>query len=174
MLALIRPFARPRAVLALLATALAAVAFALLGPFAPANASTSTVNVAGTFSFKGSLLVGCPTGSLLCTSGSMNGGVHGNFTMNLISALPAPDPGVQYFTGKLTLTSLAGKLNCTLDGAANFNTTSEGEFGEICVITGGTGTYANAKGDLRMIGTSTSQLLIIPSGTGIYQGTIHK
>jgi hypothetical protein len=81
---------------------------------------------------------------------------------------------VQYFTGKLMLTSLAGNLNCTLDGAANFNTASDGEFGEICVITGGTGTYANAKGDLRMIGTSTSQLLVIPSGSGIYQGTIHK
>jgi hypothetical protein len=108
---------------------------------------------------------------LLCTHGTMTGGLNGDFTLNLLAVQPSTDPGVQYFTGAFVLHTSTGILRCTLDGALDDKVGSEGEFGEICPITSGTGTFLGKRGDLRLIGTSTS-VLLIPTGAGIYDGTL--
>ena len=69
----------------------------------------------------------------------------------------------------MVLHAVGGDLRCDLNGAENAASGSEGEFGEICVITGGTGAFATAKGDLRLIGTSV-QSLLVPSGSGEFRG----
>lgn len=169
---LTRSTSRVRASLVAAAMAVIALVALMLGPLSPsARASSDGSNVSGNFAFSGSVLIGCPTGALLCTRGTITGGVNGSFTLKLLSTLPAPDPGIFYFTGLLAVHTATGNLNCTLDGAENASSSSDGAFGEICVISSGTGTYANAKGDLRMIGTSTSKLLI-PTGAGSYVGTV--
>lgn len=79
--------------------------------------------------------------------------------------------GVDYYDGKLVLHTGSGDVKCDPNGALNTNTTSQGEVGEICVITGGTGPYAHATGHFRMIGTSNGSLSS-PAGGGIYRGLI--
>lgn len=169
--AMIRPLARTRVVVALVVAS--AALFALMsGLFSQrAHAGSDGSQVSGNFSFSGSLLVGCPTGALLCTRGSFDGGLAGTFTLTLLTTVPAVDPGISYFTGSLAMRNDLGTLNCTLNGALDNRATSEGEFGEICVIKNGTGRYLGAKGDLRLIGTSTSKVFI-PTGAGEYQGHI--
>lgn len=169
MKALARTITRP--VIALMVTVAALLAL-LTGLFTQnSNAASDGSQVSGTFSFNGSLLVGCPTGALLCSKGSFTGGLQGDFTLVLLATVPSADLGINYFTGTLAMKSDVGNLNCTLDGALDSRTSSEGEFGEICVIKNGTGRYATAKGDLRLIGTSTSKLLV-PTGGGVFAGTI--
>jgi hypothetical protein len=136
-----------------------------------ARAADDGSHPSGSFDFNGSLLIGCPTGAVLCTQGHLSGGLTGSFTMTLLTITPSATPGVNFFTGYLVLNTASGQLRCGLNGATNETTSSEGEFGEICEINGGTGIYKSARGDLRMIGTSTSTLLI-PTGSGIYQGTV--
>ncbi len=80
-------------------------------------------------------------------------------------------PSTLFFTGKLVLHTRSGDLDCDLNGAEDTSSSSEGPFGEICTITGGTGAYMHATGDLRLIGTSTSTLLV-PTGKGSYVGSV--
>jgi hypothetical protein len=155
---------------ALLVSAVVMQAAGLLSQEARAGSDGSQVS--GNFSFSGRLLFGCPVGAALCTSGTMSGSLSGPFTLTLLTALPSPTLGVYYFNGKLVLHTSGGDLNCDLNGASDFNAASEGEFGEICVVTGGTGVYKTAKGDLRLTGTSTSVLGLIPSGGGSFQGLV--
>jgi hypothetical protein len=166
--AIVRLFTRTR----IMALVIAAAALFVPTMTPRAHAASDGAQVNGTFRYSGSLLVGCPAGALLCTHGSFSGGLSGSFTLTLLTTVPSVDPGVDYFTGWLAFRNGQGTFNCTLDGALDSVTTSEGEFGEICVMKNGTGAYAKVKGDLRMIGTSTSTLLIIPSGAGEFQGTI--
>lgn len=169
--ALIRPLARTRVVVALIVAS--AALFALMSGLVTqrAHGASDGSQVSGNFSFSGSLLVGCPPGALLCTHGSFDGGLSGTFTLTLLTTVPSIDPGINYFTGSLAMRNDVGTFNCTLNGALDSRSSSEGEFGEICVINNGTGRYLGAKGDLRLIGTSTSKLLI-PTGAGEYQGHI--
>jgi hypothetical protein len=65
-------------------------------------------------------------------------------------------------------------LSCQLAGALS-QTSPDGEFGEICEVNGGTGTYQGATGHLQLIGESvTSGTPIIGlKGAGQYLGTIN-
>ena len=175
MQAISRLFNRAR-IMVVTAVALAVALCAALGATplttSRAHAASDGAQVSGTFGFSGSLLVGCPNGALLCTHGTFTGGLSGSFTLTLLTTVPSVDPGINYFTGLLAFRNGQGTFNCTLDGALDSRTTGEGAFGEICVIKNGTGSYAKVKGDLRMMGTSSSTLLIIPTGAGSYQGTV--
>jgi len=157
---------------ALIGLGLAALAAGLTIWFSQAaHADSDGTHVSGDFSFAGKLLVGCPHGAVLCSSGSMTGGLAGSFTLSFSNLVPSPHFGVNYFAGKLVLTTDSGILRCDLNGALNTKSSSEGEFAEICVVTAGTGRYLGATGDLRMIGTSTERLGI-PTGAGEFVGTV--
>jgi len=67
-----------------------------------------------------------------------------------------------------------GNLSCQLAGALS-QLSADGEFGEICEIRGGTGTYRGATGHLQLIGESvTSGTPILGlKGAGNYLGTIN-
>ena len=168
--ALARPLARTRTLIVLAVAALTAVALVLVSPFSQ-SAKADGSAVTGTFSFTGSLIIGCPPGALLCTTGHLHGGIEAPFTLTLLSTAPTGDQGILFFTGRLVAKAPGGNLVCLLHGAENAKTGSDGEFGEICEFNGGTGAYAKAKGNLRMIGTSTQNLLV-PTGGGIYQGSL--
>jgi hypothetical protein len=159
---------RTRRTAAVLVVSLAAVAAVPLSRVAQASGPQQ---VSGSFNFAGKLIIGCPLGAVLCTSGTFTGGASGPFQFSITTLLPSTTIGVVYFDGHLVLHRTAGDIKCDLNGALNENTSSEGEFGEICVITGGTGAYAKATGDLRLIGTSGGGLTT-PVGAGIYQGRI--
>jgi hypothetical protein len=164
-------FARMRRRTAVAAVAAAAVAAGTVG-VTVGQAAGDASQPSGQFSFTGKLLVGCPAGAVLCTKTAFTGGLAGTGEFTLQAIVPSPTPHVFYFNGQMTLNTLRGQLKCALDGALNQDPTSQGEFGEICVIDGGTGVYKGAKGHLRLIGTSTSSSLILPTGGGDYRAFI--
>jgi hypothetical protein len=140
---------------------------------ATARAASDGSQVSGSFQFAGKLLTGCPLGSVLCTSGSFSGSFSAPFQFSILSILPSPTLGVEYFDGQLVAHTPSGDLHCDLNGALDARSSSVGEFGEICVITGGTGVYKNATGHLRLMGVSSlSPILGIPTGSGEFRGTI--
>ena len=124
----------------------------------------------GQFSFSPHVIVGCPVGAVLCTNVTYTGDIQGSGPLVLLAIVPSPTVGVNYFNGKQTIHTAQGDLRCDLNGATN-TLGAQGEFGEICSITGGTGAYAHAKGHLRMFGTSTN-VLGIPTGSGDYKASI--
>ena len=158
---------RKRTRVLVVTVALAAAAAVPLSQVALASSDT----LSGSFNFKGSLVIGCPVGAVLCTHGSFTGGVSGNFQFSILTLIPSATVGVDYYDGKLVLHTLLGDIKCDLNGALNENPKAEGEFGEICVINGGTGLYKGATGDFRLIGTSSGGLTA-PMGGGVYQGRI--
>jgi hypothetical protein len=153
---------------------LAAVSATAAGVFPQvAQAGTDGTQISGSFQFAGKLLTGCPLGAVLCTSGSFSGSFQAPFQFSILALLPSPTVGVEYFNGKLVAHATGGDLTCDLNGALDANSTSPGEFGEICVITGGTGVYQGATGHFRLNGLSTlSPILMIPTGSGDYRGSL--
>jgi hypothetical protein len=109
---------------------------------------------------------------VLCTSGSFSGSFEAPFQFSILTLLPSPTVGVEYFDGKLTAHTPSGDLNCDLNGALNANTSSEGEFGDICLIIGGTGIYQHATATSGFGESSLTPLLMIPTGGCQYEGTI--
>jgi hypothetical protein len=168
MLASITRVQKHRAIAAL---AVAAIAAGTVG-VTVGQAAGQASQPAGQFSFAGQLLVGCPTGAVLCTKTRFTGGLAGTGEFTLLSLVPSPTPNVYYFNGQMTLNTLLGELKCGLNGALNNDPKSQGEFGEICVINGGTGVYKGAKGHLRLFGTSTTSSVVVPSGGGDYKASI--
>lgn len=136
------------------------------------GAGAATRNVGGQFTFGAETLLDCPLGSVLCTKGNFTGNLAGPFTNVITSLLPSPNAGVSFFSGRLTLHSDVGDLRCGLNGAQNALST-DGEFAEICVVTGGTGQYQGATGHLELTGTSSANPPILgEQGTGTCNGTI--
>lgn len=138
-----------------------------------ASATTYTTSVSGRFTFGIASPLACPPVALLCATGTFTGSLQGSFTNALFYLSPAPTLGVAYYDGKITLITSTGALFCDLDGALN-TLSSTGEFGEICVITGGTGVFNQASGHLRLIGisTSTQPPILGEAGKGDYKGII--
>jgi hypothetical protein len=138
-----------------------------------ARAGTDGSQVSGSFQFAGKLLTRCPLGAVLCTSGSFSGSFQAPFQFSILTILPSATVGVEYFDGQLVAQTPTGDLHCDLNGALDARSNSVGEFGEICVITGGTGVYKSATGHLRLMGVSSlSPVLGIPTGSGEFRGTI--
>ena len=170
--ALVSRLRPPRRKMSVLVAVSAAVLAVLTAGVLSQSAGASTQQpVSGSFDFAGSLVVGCPIGAVLCTHGTFSGDVNGQFQFSILTLLPSATAGVSYFDGKLVLHTASGDVKCDLNGALNTNTTSQGEFGEICVITGGTGAYSRATGHFRLIGTSNGSL-VSPAGGGVFQGLI--
>jgi hypothetical protein len=135
------------------------------------RAFATTEGTGGTFVYKMTLPTACPL-AVICATGTFSGAIQGTFTNTITTFVPAAVPGVSFFSGLIAIKTASGDLNCSLAGALNA-VSKDGEFGEICVITGGTGTYKGATGHLRMTGFSSAQLLILgESGSGEYQAKV--
>lgn len=152
---------------------LAAVAMTA-GP-ALADASGNSSIVSGEFGYKAQLPIVCGMSApLLCATGTFSGGIQGTFVNEITSLVPSVlvNEMVDFYTGSITITTRRGQLKCDLAGA--LQDSGDGEFGEICVITGGTGSYSGATGHLQLTGDSnTSGLPILGlSGSGEYRGKI--
>jgi len=138
----------------------------------PERADAGTMKVKGTFMFQGAALLECPLGTLNCATGTISGDIDGDLVVAITFFVPSPKPlQVLFFNGEFAIHTANGDLFCTTNGANNINASSQGEFGEICVIHSGTGVYQGASGHLRLFGTS-SVVLNIPTGKGDYKGTI--
>ncbi|MGH7960508.1 MAG: hypothetical protein ACRERD_01625 [Candidatus Binatia bacterium] len=161
---------RQRALATSVAVLLAAATFG--ATLFPERANATTMKVKGTFMFEGAALLECPLGTVNCATGTMSGDIQGDLEVAINFFLPSPNPlEVLYFNGQFAIHTASGDLFCTSNGANNIAASSQGEFGEICVITSGTGVYQGASGHLRLFGTSTV-VLNIPTGKGDYKGTI--
>lgn len=123
----------------------------------PQEARADTKKVTGWFTFDVNPPLNCPSTAILCATGTFNGGIQGSFENIIDYASPAPTPGVVYYSGKITIHTTTGDLSCDLDGAQNSLASTDGEFGEICVLTGGTGVFTQATGHLRLFGLSATQ-----------------
>lgn len=149
------------------AVAAVAAIFAL-----PAQAATTQVS--GSFDSAEQPPLACGLRAILCATGNFSGGINGSYVTTITSLLPSVYVAQQvfFFTGGVVITTGAGQLRCNLAGA--LAATKDGAFGEICVITGGTGAYAGATGNLRLAGGIASGVLPVLglAGVGDYSGTI--
>jgi hypothetical protein len=128
-------------------------------------------NVSGAFTFVTASPTDCPLPGL-CATGAFQGGIQGRFTNNITSLVPSAVPGASFFSGMITIHTASGDLNCGLAGALD-TLGKDGEFGEICIVSGGTGSYKKATGHLELTGMSTSELIVVPKGgTGTYTGKV--
>ncbi|MGH9156730.1 MAG: hypothetical protein ACRD1K_13045 [Acidimicrobiales bacterium] len=136
------------------------------------TAGATTINVGGGFTFAADSPLACPL-AVVCATGTFTGNIQGPFTNTITSLVPAPVVGVGFFSGNIVVHTSRGDLRCGLAGALD-TLSSDGEFGEICVITGGTHDYYKASGHLRLTGTSpqTQTPVIGTTGSGEYQGKV--
>lgn len=142
--------------------------------FTATSADAATKLVSGQFTFAAASPLDCPLGSLVCTKGEFTGTLVGSFTNVVTILVASPTVGVSFFSGNLTLHAKGGDLRCGLNGALNALSV-DGEFAEICVITGGTGGFRGAKGHLELTGTSSANPPVLgEEGTGTYTGTIYN
>lgn len=156
--------------------AVAAAAVALVGTGAIAapfmqGAGADPTSVGGTFTYTMTSPTACGI-AVVCAIGEFHGGIEGTFTNVITSLIPAPVLGVFFYSGAITIHSGGGNLNCGLAGALNF-LSKDGEFGEICVINGGTGVFKGATGHLQLTGMSSAQLLFLGThGGGDFGGKL--
>jgi hypothetical protein len=153
---------------------LAAASVAMLFS-ASAGAGTNTNHVSGHFDYVEQLATACGNLAVLCAKGHFSGGIQGSFVNTITSLVPSELvlQQVDFYTGNIVISTLFGQLKCGLAGA--LQNAGDGEFGEICVITGGTGVFAGATGYLQLVGGSTvgpNGLPIGLKGGGDYIGTI--
>jgi len=115
----------------------------------------------------------CGPASVLCATGNFTGGIQGSFTNTITTLVPSAVTGVFYYSGNISIVTSGGNVSCQLAGALS-QTSPDGEFGEICEIGSGTGTYQGATGHLQLIGQSdTSGTPVLGlTGSGDYRGTI--
>jgi hypothetical protein len=91
--------------------------------------------------------VECPT---MCTSGTLTGGgLAGAFDWTLTSMNSTPNPDVVLLVGVVTVTTSSGTLHGIDLTLWNLAT---GQFVDNTTFTSGTGSFAQARGDLLLIG----------------------
>ena len=145
------------------------VAATLVGvPFTTADAAPTTVPVYALINSQAFGGAGCSSPFNLCATGTVKGSLNGPFELAVTNVIPSPTPGVVFATAPVTFHDILGDLNCTEDFAYNATPGSDGEFGVICRITGGTRRWSGATGYLQGYGT------VAPSGatTGTIVGKI--
>jgi len=121
----------------------------------------------------GSLL--CSSSIGLCYTGTLTGDIQGDIEAALQGALPSLwPPGVVFYGGNAVISTSTGDLFCGLSGPTNESPFSvDGEWMTLCVITGGTGRWANTSGYLQFFGVTTeTSLLILTTAKGDYRGKI--
>ncbi len=111
----------------------------------------------------------CPAGviSPLCTQGHVIGVLSGTYDFALASQVPAPDiPTVGLFTAKSTIHTKKGDLFLAEAGSVDGVT---GKLADLWTITGGTGKWEGATGQVFAVGAFN-----FVSGTGevLYSGEV--
>lgn len=109
------------------------------------------------------------TPALVCTAGRVWGGLQADyaFTMRAAHAADPAMPWSNFFTGRSTITVTKGEtLDASDSGTIDFQA---GGFASLITITGGTGPYSGATGQLRITGVFDPR-----AGTtqGDYTGTL--
>lgn len=113
----------------------------------------------------------CTSPAGLCTSGTLIGGIQGNFNFTATSLTPSPDlPSVVLFTGQTVIQTKAGDaLSGTNAGALDANPGSDGHFADLITFTGGTGDLAGASGHIVAFGNFS---LVTGVGASDYKGEV--
>ena len=95
----------------------------------------------------------CPTTAQLCTSGDVWGGIQGHyqFIMNTLNPSGAV-PTIFFFTGNSTVSLKSGDQVLGTDTGSIDLSPSEGGFASLITFNGGSGSMADATGQIRLRG----------------------
>jgi len=99
---------------------------------------------------------GCASPIALCAGGQLYGGIKGELSIVATSLTPTQDTpatGVFVFTADDVIRTKTGDIYTKDAGVLNLAPNSTGDDMSIATITGGTGDYAGATGNLRIYGT---------------------
>jgi len=149
-------------------------AFLFVQPFAVAAlvlTASDAGAVSGTMPVNGHLVsqvltVGCASPIGLCTAGSLNGGIQGDFVFTAASLAPTNVPTVLSYTGTIVVHTMTGDIR--INDAGVFDTTGDGPVVDLSTITGGTGDFTGASGFLEIFGTFT----FAAGGNSDYRGKL--
>lgn len=153
------------------------VAFAITGVTVllitgQAAAGGACIPVAGTFTINPVPPADCNSAVGICGKGSFSGALRGDYFSPFTSIVPTadtPTTNVVLFTADTTLharlSTLSGDIMFKEGGA--FHVAGEGEFSELFSVTGGTGAFAGATGQIYGNGTAVNG-----AGNGAYFGKI--
>jgi hypothetical protein len=114
----------------------------------------------------------CASPIALCAAGRLYGGINGEFTLVGTSLQPTQDTpatGVFVYTADNVIRTKTGDIHTKDAGVLNLTPNSAGDDVSISTITGGTGDYAGATGNLRIYGTFSET-----GGEFNYEGQVCK
>ena len=132
-----------------------------------ANASTPTENCRAV---KGNIQEFQTSGAdePLATRGNVTGNLVGRYIFELGPAAPtSEESAILFFEGTSSIRTREGKLNLT--ELITIDTKRPGNFSDLWIITGGTGGYKRAHGEVHFFGNFDLTLGI---GNGKYKGTV--
>jgi len=124
-------------------------------------------------SFEAQVVVtGCASPVGLCTAGRVWGGIQGNYEFTMSSAAPNGEPEVPtilFFTGHSKVTLKSGDVVLGTDTGVIDLPPGNGGFASLITFKGGTGTMANATGQIRLRGDFDP---VAGTTSGDYLGTV--
>jgi hypothetical protein len=115
------------------------------------------------------ITAGCTSPVGICTAGTLTGGLKGSFEFTATSLVPTadtPSTSVLLYTGDIVVHTDGGDLLCKDAGA--FESTGDGAVSSVCHITGGTGDFVGAQGQIQFVGTFT----FAAGGNGDYRAVL--
>ncbi len=136
-----------------------------------AHASQQCKPVVGSFEAH-VVVAGCASPVGLCTAGRVWGGIQGTYEFTMSSAAPngKPDvPTILFFTGHSTVTLKSGDVVLGTDTGVIALPPGNGGFASLITFNGGTGTMANATGQIRLRGDFDP---VAGTTSGDYLGTV--
>jgi hypothetical protein len=119
--------------------------------------------------FEASVLPPDQCAGILCTAGRVWGGVQGTYQFVMTSLQPSGAvPSIMFFTGDSTIALKSGDTVLGID-TGSIDLGPNGGFASLITFNGGTGSHANASGQIRLRGELSQA-----DGTtiGDYLGTI--
>jgi hypothetical protein len=142
---------------------------ALLAAIGSVPASARSNFVSGGLRFQDVTGVSCTSSVGLCRTGKFGEPLTGRFTLTgtaLQATADTATTSVSWYSADMTITSRRGTITCKDTGV--LRTVGLKPMTSFCVITGGTGRYANASGMLRFYTSYTTP----GAGKGSYKGTV--
>ncbi len=136
------------------------VAFAIFGEAARAEGAEDCRQV------EGHLTEQAINPSPLQTVGAIKGSLSGDYSLTVTSAFPSTTPNVLLFNGSSSIHTSRGDLNLTEAGVVDQVTEA---ITEIWTVQSGTGSYANASGQIFATGNFS---FVTGKGAGIIRGEI--
>lgn len=102
----------------------------------------------------------------ICTAGTLNGGIQGDFQFTALTLTPTGVPTVFSYTGTIEVQTKDGDIHISDAGA--FDTTGDGPVVDLSTITGGSGKFEGASGYIEIYGTFT----FAAGGNSDYKGKV--